>query len=242
MDSTVLISLPIWQSGIDHWIELASLLPTLILLEFLLSADNAIALAAIARRQVDPIQEDRALNLGITAALLLRIALILAAQWVLRFQVLQLAAGLYLLFLAADHWLSSMVSENAAVQCDGNLDSGARSFPVTVLIIAATDLAFSIDSVAAAVAISDQLILVIIGACIGVLALRFTAGLFIRWLDKYPRLESAGYTAVGLIGLKLLVQLLFYPLALPNWLVPTLMTPLFMWGFSIRRKLTGEEI
>ena len=161
MDSTVLISLPIWQSGTDHWIELASLLPTLILLEFLLSADNAIALAAIARRQVDPIQEDRALNLGITAALLLRIALILAAQWVLRFQVLQLAAGLYLLFLAADHWLSSMVSENAAVQCDGNLDSGARSFPVTVLIIAATDLAFSIDSVAAAVAISDQLILVI---------------------------------------------------------------------------------
>ena len=115
-------------------------------------------------------------------------------------------------------------------------------FPVTVLIIAATDLAFSIDSVAAAVAISDQLILVIIGACIGVLALRFTAGLFIRWLDKYPRLESAGYTAVGLIGLKLLVQLLFYPLALPNWLVPALMTPLFMWGFSIRRKLTGEEI
>ena len=241
MDSAAFTSLLHWQSSVDRWAELASLLPVLILLEFILSTDNAIALAAIAKRQVDPLQERRALDIGIVTSLLLRIALILAAQWILKFQALQLVAGLYLLFLATDHWLSPGLDESGKIQHSNKSSSRVRSFPVTVLIIAATDLAFSIDSIAAAVAVSDQLILVITGACIGVFALRFTAALFIRWLDKYPRLESSGYIAVGFVGLKLIIQLLVYPFALPEWLVPALIIPLFVWGFSVRRKLASEK-
>ena len=54
-------------------------------------------------------------------------------------------------------------------------------------------------------AISDQLLLVVTGALIGVIALRFTSGLFIKWLEEFVRLELAGYIAVGLVGLKLLL-------------------------------------
>ena len=47
-----------------------------------------------------------------------------------------------------------------------------------VALLSITDFAFSIDSITTAVAISDQYILIIFGAVIGVLALRFTSGFF----------------------------------------------------------------
>ena len=71
-------------------------------------------------------------------------------------------------------------------------------------------MAFSIDSITAAVAISDQFLLVITGAIIGVIALRFTSGLFIKWLEIYVNLEKAGYIAVAIIGIKLIIQFVFY--------------------------------
>ena len=116
------------------------------------------------------------------------------------------------------------------------------SFGRTVLTLAITDLAFSIDSVAAAVAISDQILLVVTGALIGVVALRFTSGLFIRWLQIYPRLETAGFLAVGFVGLKLLV-LLALPTLHPSELVTFLsVMSLLIWGFSRRDSVPAEEV
>ena len=77
MDTAALPSLTAWMDGVDQLSELLPLLPVLVSLELLLSADNAIALAAIARGQKDPNLERRALNLGIGMAFGLRVALIL---------------------------------------------------------------------------------------------------------------------------------------------------------------------
>lgn len=114
-------------------------------------------------------------------------------------------------------------------------------FSRTVLTLAVTDLAFSIDSVAAAVAISDQLLLVLTGALIGVVALRFTSGLFIRWLQIYPRLETAGFLAVGLVGLKLLVLMAVPSLHPSELLTLGTVTTLLVWGFSLREQPAAEE-
>ena len=94
-----------------------------------------------------------------------------------------------------------------------------------------TDLAFSIDSITAAVAISDQFLLVITGAIIGVIALRFTSGLFIKWLEIYINLEKAGYIAVGIIGIKLIIQLIFYKLVIPEYLFFLVNVMSFSLGF-----------
>ena len=101
-----------------------------------------------------------------------------------------------------------------------------------ILLLSITDLAFSIDSITAAVAISDQFLLVISGAIIGVIALRFTSGLFIQWLELYTNLEKAGYVAVGLIGIKLLIQVVFFGFNVPEYLFFLIMLFLFLWGFS----------
>ena len=64
----------------DQWGEWLLLLPLLVALEAVLSADNAIALAAISRRLDEPAAQGRALNLGLGLALLFRLVLIALAR------------------------------------------------------------------------------------------------------------------------------------------------------------------
>ena len=49
MDSASLRSLTPLLDGIDRWVELAPLLPVIVSLELVLSADNAVALASITK-------------------------------------------------------------------------------------------------------------------------------------------------------------------------------------------------
>ena len=79
-----------------------------------------------------------------------------------------------------------------------------------------------------------EVFIAVVCAIIGVASLRFTSGLFIRWLDEFLRLELAGYIAVGIVGFKLLLILAFPNLVVPEWLVFILMLCLFSWGFSIK--------
>ena len=233
MDITSLPSLSDFFEGADQWGEIFALLPVLVLLELILSADNAVALAAIARSSRQPEQERLALNLGIGIALLLRIALIVVAQWVLQNTWVQLLAAAYLVWLVLDHFKSRSHDSASALDADGS-DRSQRPFLKTVLLLAFTDLAFSIDSVAAAVAISDQILLISAGAFIGIVALRFTSALFIRWLDLYPRLETAGFLAVAFVAFRLIVHVIVPDLNQPDWLTLLVVLVLFAWGMSIR--------
>ena len=233
MDITSLPSLSDFFEGADQWGEILALLPVLVLLELILSADNAVALAAIARSSRQPEQERLALNLGIGFALLLRIALIVVAQWVLQNAWVQLLAAAYLVWLVVDHFNGQSTHQEESM--DGNQSSIVqRPFLNTVLLLAFTDLAFSIDSVAAAVAISDQILLISAGAFIGIVALRFTSALFIRWLDLYPRLETAGFLAVAFVALRLIVHVVVPSLNQPDWFTLLVVLILFAWGMSVR--------
>ncbi len=236
MDSVSLTSLTPLLEGVDKWAELAPLLPVLVSLEIVLSADNAVALASITKRQKSVELQRFSLNVGISLALILRIILILTAQWVINFWQLRLIAAFYLLGL----FLNKLRENSNFLQTNNQTDlnqttSTNLSVIRTIIILAITDLAFSVDSVAAAVAVSDQFLLVFTGALIGVIALRFTSGLFITWLDTYIRLEMAGYIAVGLVGIKLLVNLIITNFILPEWLTLLIIIVLFIWGFSKKK-------
>ena len=226
----------------DAWQEVALLLPVLIGLEIVLSADNAIALAAIARKQPDPAAQQRALNLGLVFALLFRVVLILAAQWVLNFRPLMGAGAVYLLWLCLSHFFLQSANDDDAATEESPVpaEAAAKSLAATAFTIALTDLAFSLDSVAAAVAVSDRIALVITGGVVGVVALRLSSGLFIRLLQRYRRLEAAGYLAVGLVGIQLSVRVFRPDVELPEWALLLLVAVLFLWGFSAQQPDTGE--
>ena len=235
MDITALPSLTDLYEGADQWREVVSLLPVLVLLEVVLSADNAVALAAIARSGNNPERERLSLNIGITMALVLRIGLIVAAQWVLQHLWVQLVAAAYLMWLVFDHFWQRNQAEIQDNRDEKVIDRLPRSLVKTVILLAFTDLAFSIDSVAAAVAVSDQVILIATAAMIGIVALRFTSGLFIRWLDEYPRLETAGFLAVGFVSIRLILHVLFPLLNQPDWFTLLIVLVFFGWGFSIKK-------
>jgi len=233
---------PLIQAA-DQWREVLVLLPLLVALEAVLSADNAIALAAISRRLHDPRLQRQALNLGLLLALVFRLALIAAARWVLDFWPLQLLAAGYLLWLCGRHLLGQDDGEAGPGEPAGPLAaSGAphhshhhhATVGSVVATLAFTDLAFSLDSVSAAVAVTDRLPVVMAGGVIGVIALRLTAELFIRWLEVFRHLETAGYLAVGLVGLRLLLRLALPDFVLPEWSLLLGVASLFLWGFSVR--------
>ncbi|ALB40652.1 membrane protein [Anabaena sp. WA102] len=218
-------------------VEASIVLLILVILEAVLSADNAIALAAIAQGLEDKKLERQALNIGLIFAYVLRITLLLTATWVQKFWQFELLGAAYLLWLVFQHF-SSQEDEN-----NHHHRPRFKSLWQAIPVIAFTDLAFSLDSVTTAIAVSQEIWLVITGTTIGIVTLRFMAGLFIRWLDEYTNLEDAGYITVAFVGLRLLLKVINDDLVPPEWLVVTAIGIILAWGFSKRNvvELAPEE-
>lgn len=219
----------IFNSPFSVGVETLFLLIVLVAMEAVLAADNAIALATLTRTLQHPTLERRALNIGLGLAYVFRILLIVGATWVVQFWQFELAGALYLLWLVWQYFTTAEADSGKPIQ--------ARSLWQISPLIALTDLAFSLDSVTTAIAISQELWLIILGGTIGVIALRFLAGLFIRWLQEFTHLEDAGYLAVALVGLRLLLRVASPDLVPPEWMMVSLIAVLFVWGFSKRIQL-----
>lgn len=218
----------ILDSPFHAGIEASLVLLVLIFLEAVLSADNAIALAALSQGLEDTKLQRQALNLGLVVAYVLRISLILTATWVTQFWQFELLGAAYLLWLVFQYFTSG--------ESDGDHHHGPKfaSLWQAIPLIALTDLAFSLDSVTTAIAVSQETWLVLTGATIGIITLRFMAGLFIRWLAEYVHLEDAGYITVALVGLRLLLRVFNDELVPPEWLMISAIALIFLWGFSLR--------
>lgn len=210
--------------------ETLVLLLVLVALEAVLSADNAIALAALTRGLADPALQNRALNIGLVLAYVLRMSLILTATWVVKYWQFELAGALYLLWLVGQYFLSNSDDEGDNAHHGPRFASLWQAIPV----IAITDLAFSLDSVTTAIAVSQETWVILLGATIGIVMLRFMAGLFMRWLKEFTHLEDAGYLTVALVGLRLLLKVINDSFVPPEWAMISLIGLIFLWGFSKR--------
>jgi len=153
------------------------ILPVLVALEAVLSADNAIALAAITQGLRNPDLERKALNIGLLLAYVLRMILILVASQVVNQWQFELAGAAYLLWLVFQHFTSPEDEEG------DHMEPRFANLWQAIPVLALTDLAFSLDSVTTAIAVSDDTWLVLLGGTIGIIALRFMAGLFMKWLE-----------------------------------------------------------
>lgn len=212
------------QAGFDAVVVIIILMA----LEAVLSADNAIALASLVQGLEDIKLEQRALNFGIAAAFVMRMLLIFTATWVIQFWQFELLGAVYLLWLAIEYFLSDDSKDHH--------HHGPRftSLWQAIPMIAFTDLAFSLDSVTTAIALSNQRWLVITGGVMGIILLRFMAELFIRWLSEYTYLQDAGYLTVAVVGLRLLLKVINDALVPPQWVMVTVIAAIFVWGFSKR--------
>lgn len=174
----------------------------LILLEGLLSADNALVLAIMVKHLPDKLRQ-KALLYGLGGAFVFRGIALLAASWIIKLWWLQLIGAAYLLFITIKHFVLHKKEE------DEVKERKQMGFWQTVLLVELTDIAFAIDSVVAAVGMikgEDKLWVAYAGALIGVILLRWAAGVFTKLLDRYPAIEHVAYGLVGWVGVKLLLM------------------------------------
>lgn len=220
------------------WIHTAGTLASLALLEAVLSADNAVAIAALVRDLQPAAQRERALNWGLAAAFGLRALMVVFAVWVVRFPQAQVIGGLYLIWLAARHFRDQL--RDGADDVATTTRPGLR-FAAVVALVAVTDLAFSLDSVTAAIAVTDQLWLVITGGAMGVVMLRFLSGWVLLWMERFVNLQNAAYLTVLAVGLRLVARQLIPALAPSELAVLLMMVTFFAWGFSRQQELIDSS-
>lgn len=172
---------------------------TLAALEGILSVDNALVLAILVR-QLPEKDRQKALTYGLAGAFIFRFLALLFASRLMELVIFKLVGGAYLLYLSMKHLF--FYREEAYHQ-------GAKqysSFWKTVIVLELTDLAFSIDSITAAVAMTDKLAIVWIGGILGIVLLRFSSKFFIMLLEKLPRMEDLAYQLIFFVGAKLTLE------------------------------------
>jgi YkoY family integral membrane protein len=173
---------------------------TLAALEGILSVDNSLVLAILVRT-LPKEQQKKALSYGIIGAFAFRFLALLLAAHLMQFTIFKAVGGLYLLYLAMKHMFFVFKEDANQVR-----PATAANFWRMVLVVELTDIAFSIDSITTAVAMSTNLVVVWAGGILGIIFLRFAAGFFIRLLEKLPRLEDLAYQLIFFIGSKLLLE------------------------------------
>ena len=200
-----------FQQIIDNPLASLAIVGNLVIIESLLSVDNAAVLATMVG-DLPKEQRQKALRYGIFGAYIFRGLCIVFASFLIQFWFLKPLGGLYLLYLVYDHFKAR------ATQDDGAIDKQKSwfyrhtlglfgKFWATVALIELMDLAFSIDNVFAVVAFTDNLILICVGVFIGILAMRLVAQAFVLLMGRYPFLETAAFVVIGLLGFKLLLSL-----------------------------------
>jgi YkoY family integral membrane protein len=194
----------------------------LIVIESLLSVDNAAVLATMVL-DLPKDQRKKALRYGIIGAYVLRGVCLFLAAWLVKIWWLKPLGGLYLIYLSFDYFKGKIQKANNGGEeetVDKNKNWLYRStvgvfgvFWATVAMVELMDLAFSIDNVFAAVAFTDHVALIYIGVFIGILAMRFVAQTFVRLIEKFTFLETAAFIVIGVLGIKLSSSLYvhFYP-------------------------------
>lgn len=170
---------------------------TLVVLEVILSADNALILGVMVQK-LPPSLRKKALFYGILGAYVLRGLALLFAALVIKLWWVQVLGAAYLLYIALKHFLKP---EEA--HAPPPVEVSAAHFWKVVAQIELMDLAFAVDSVLVAVALSDKLWVIYTGVFLGILALRMLASLVVNLLDRYPRFKHLAYVVVGLAGVKL---------------------------------------
>lgn len=180
---------------------------TLVLMEALLSADNALVLA-LQVKHLPESQQRRALLYGIFGAFALRGLGIFFAKSILGLWWLCAIGAGYLLWMSAHHFWSKRSERGKASGADtGEGPTPPRrrglGFWQTVVLVEVTDIAFAVDSILVAVALSRKLWVIYLGVALGIVLLRLAASFFLRLIERYPALDMMAYALVGWAGVKL---------------------------------------
>lgn len=191
------------------------LILSLVIMEGLLSADNALVLAVLVKH-LPPKQRKRALMYGIVGAYLFRFIFIGIGIYLVKFSIVKIVGATYLLWLVILHFISKSKSsdedEVREFKKSGLMVRLFGTFWATVISIELMDIAFSVDSILAAFAISDQVWVLLLGGILGIIMMRTIAGVFLALIERVPELETTAFILIAIIALKMFAGVFGYHL------------------------------
>ena len=177
----------------------------LVVLEGLLSADNALVMAVMVLGL--PKRDHRkVLSYGLVGAFAFRILATLLAVYLIRVNWVKLGGALYLLYLTGVHFRRREPGEDRHAPPPVRPAFGLSAFWATVIRIELVNLAFSIDSILVAVAMSPKVVVVLSGGILGIVAMRLVVGQLLRIIQRYPALVDAAFVIIAWVGIKLLIE------------------------------------
>jgi predicted tellurium resistance membrane protein TerC len=195
----------------DTWIALI----TLTTLEVVLGIDNIVFISILAGKL--PVeQRKRARQVGLFAAMGMRILLLLAIGWVVGLteplfaigdrdvsgrDIILIGGGLFLLAKATWEIHGRLEGEEHASNV-----KAASSFASVIVQIMLLDIVFSLDSVITAVGMSNQLPVMITAVVIAVLVMLVASGPVSELIERHPTLKMLALSFLLLIGVVLVAE------------------------------------
>ncbi|NJP96159.1 TerC family protein [Nonomuraea sp. FMUSA5-5] len=200
-----------WVTDPNIWIGFF----TLVALEIVLGIDNIIFISILAGK-LPPEQRDRARVLGLAAALISRLLLLLGLSWVVQLteplfavfgheisgrDLILLLGGLFLLGKSVTEIHHSMEGPGK----DGK-QAAAASFASVIVQIMILDVVFSLDSVITAVGMVNNIGVMIAAVIVSVLVMLFASGPISRFVEHHPSIKMLALAFLVLIGVVLVAE------------------------------------
>lgn len=212
----------------------------LVILEGLLSADNALVMAIMVLG-LPREQHHKALRYGLIGGFIFRTIATLLAAYLIQVVWVKLAGGAYLVYLTYVHFRGSGDGEARHEPPRAKPAFGLSAFWATVVRVELVNLAFSIDSILVAVAVSNKLWVVVTGGILGIVAMRVVAGQLIELIRKYPAIVDGAFLIIAWVGIKLLMEYLhavgIIHFEIPKWLSMGLIVVIFVASYIYARRI-----
>jgi YkoY family integral membrane protein len=211
----------------------------LVVLEGLLSADNAMVLAVLVLGLPAP-ERRNALRYGILGAFAFRFIAVLLAMFLLALGWVKLVGAAYLFYLAFQHFSQSGGAEARRTPPAAQPMFGLSAFWATVVKVEVMDLIFAVDSILVAVAMSSKLWVVMAGGILGIIMMRLVIGQLLVVVERYPLLVDAAFVIIGWVAVKLVLEYLLWAgyihLEVPTWFYLGMIVVIFVSAFLYARR------
>ncbi|MGE3797752.1 MAG: TerC family protein [Thermomicrobiales bacterium] len=199
-------------SNPDVWVALL----TLTALEIVLGIDNVIFISILSDR-LPPDQRRRARLLGLSLAMFMRVALLLAINWIANLtdplfsildkdfsgrDLIMLAGGLFLIYKATTEIHDKLEGTSEHATATGKF----ASFSGVIFQILLLDIVFSLDSVITAVGMAEDIEVMIAAVVIAVGVMLFASGPLSAFVSQHPTVKMLALSFLLLIGMTLVAE------------------------------------
>jgi predicted tellurium resistance membrane protein TerC len=201
----------------EAWASLA----TLTILELVLGIDNIVFLSIITGKLPEA-KQPRVRLIGLSLALLLRIALLFTISWVMQMEhplvtvpvlkrglsgrdLILLGGGLFLMFKAT-HEIYSKMEEASGSEEEEQRRRASTSVLLTILQIMVIDMVFSLDSIVTAVGVANHLAVMVSAMVVAVVGMMIFAGPVGNFINRHPSMKILALSFLLLIGVLLVAE------------------------------------